>query len=116
LIVPLAILFGTILLDVSGQICFKIGLSQGPDQLPLWRKVMTGPAIWVGVALYAIEFGAWLFVLSRLDLSIAFPLASLSYCGVAIASRVILGEPVSSRRWTGTILIAAGAAIVSASA
>ena len=82
----------------------------------MWRKVVSTPLIWAGIAAYTIDLGAWLFVLSRLPLSVAFPLASLSYCGIALASRFVLRETVSAGRWAGTVLIALGAAIVSTTA
>jgi drug/metabolite transporter (DMT)-like permease len=50
-----------------------------------------------------------------MPLSFAFPLASLSYCGIALSSRFILKEPVSRRRWLGTALIALGVAMVGTS-
>jgi undecaprenyl phosphate-alpha-L-ara4N flippase subunit ArnE len=112
------VLVGTILCDIIGQLCFKAGLdsADGGDATRLvWLKVATTPLIWLGMATYAIEIGAWLFVLSRMPLSLAFPLASLSYCGIALASRFILKEPVSQRRWLGTALIALGVAIVGSS-
>jgi drug/metabolite transporter (DMT)-like permease len=45
-------------------------------------------------------------------LSLAFPFAALSYCGVVIASRYVLHERVSARRWFGTVVIAAGVALI----
>ena len=114
----LLVLLGTILCDIIGQLCFKAGLdgaAGGDAARSVWLKVAATPLIWLGVATYAVEIGAWLFVLSRMPLSVAFPLASLSYCGVALASRFILKEPVSRRRWLGTALVALGAAIVGSS-
>jgi drug/metabolite transporter (DMT)-like permease len=112
----LAVLAFTVLLDVAGQLCFKLGL-EGPQaarsRKPVWLKVATTPLIWAGVLAYAVDLAAWLFVLSRLPLSVAFPLASISYCAIALAGRFILNEPVSRQRWIGTILIALGVAIVS---
>ena len=112
------VLFGAILGDIFGQLCFKAGLG-GADSADasrlVWLKVATTPLIWLGVAIYAVEIGAWLFVLSRIPLSYAFPLASLSYCGVALASHFILKEPVSRRRWLGAALIALGVAMVGTS-
>ncbi len=107
----------TILLDVAGQLLFKRGLD-GSDaaDASLLRRVLGSPAILCGVLVYAAEFVAWLFVLSRLDLSEAFPLATLSYVGVVLASRFLLGEAVPPRRWIATLMIAAGAALVGASA
>jgi drug/metabolite transporter (DMT)-like permease len=65
-----------------------------------------------GLAVYAIEFVAWFAALSLAPLSLAFPFAALSYCGVVIASRYVLHERVSARRWFGTVAIAAGVALV----
>jgi drug/metabolite transporter (DMT)-like permease len=115
----LSVLALTIVLDVAGQTCFKLGLegrrlNGAGTASPLWLRVATTPLVWVGVLSYAVELGAWLFVLSRLPLSVAVPLASLSYCGVALTSRFVLKEPVSRKRWLGTALVALGAAIVSA--
>lgn len=110
----------TILLDVGGQLLFKLGLdgdgSEAVADRGLLRRVLGSPAIAGGVALYAVEFGCWLFVLSRLDLSLAFPIATLSYVGVVLASRLFLREAVSPRRWIATLLIAAGAACIGMSA
>ena len=112
----LAVLALTIGLDVVGQILFKLGLAEdeAAPETALWLKVAVNPRIWLGLAAYAVEFAAWLFVLSQIALNVAFPIASLSYCGIALASRFILHEGISNRRWIGTALIALGAAIVGA--
>ncbi|WP_062117590.1 EamA family transporter [Aureimonas sp. AU40] len=118
----------TVILDVGGQILFKTGLDgsdetdtaqqekAGGEKTGLVRRVLGSPQIAAGVGLYAVEFVAWLFVLSHMDLSVAFPIATLSYVGVVLASRLFLGEAVPPRRWMSTLLIAAGAALVGVSA
>lgn len=111
----LPVLALTVVLDVAGQLLFKRGLDGAPEG-GLARRVLGSPAILLGVLVYAAEFVAWLFVLSRIDLSEAFPIATLSYVGVVLASRLFLGEAVPRRRWIATILIAAGAALVGVSA
>ncbi|XOC83581.1 hypothetical protein RE429_31185 (plasmid) [Microvirga sp. M2] len=113
--VLIILMAATILLEVAGQIAFKMGLSRAPEG-PVWRKVLASPAIVLGVAAYAVELGMWLGVLSLAPLSIAFPLAALSYCGVLLASRAVLGEPVSNRRWLGASVITLGVALVCLSA
>jgi drug/metabolite transporter (DMT)-like permease len=75
--------------------------------------VATSPLIWTGALAYALELGLWVAVLSRMRLSVVFPLASLGYCGVLFASRYVLGEPISWRRWGGVAMITAGVALVS---
>lgn len=113
----------TVCLDVAGQILFKTGLDDSSEagaepgaRAGLAGRVLGSPAIAAGVCLYGVEFVGWLFVLSRMDLSVAFPIATLSYVGVVLASRLVLGEAVPPRRWMSTLLIAAGAALVGVSA
>lgn len=108
----------TVLLDVIGQIWFKLGLNRLPpkqahDHLgAFWKRVFTSPLLWAGIGAYAVELGLWLAVLANAPLSFVFPLASLSYVGVLVASRVILKETVSMRRWAGALLITLGVTLV----
>jgi uncharacterized membrane protein len=46
-------------------------------------------------------------------LSFAYPFVSMSYVLIILASRVLLGEPVSLLRWVGVLVICAGIIIVS---
>ncbi|MCK0196737.1 hypothetical protein MWN34_07395 [Ancylobacter sp. 6x-1] len=116
LTLPVAVLVATVLLDVAGQLFFKHGLNAATEGLPVWKRIVTSPFIGLGVATYALELVGWLFVLAHVPLSIAFPVASLAYCGVAIAGRFVLDEPVSAERWFGTAFITFGAFLVSLSA
>jgi undecaprenyl phosphate-alpha-L-ara4N flippase subunit ArnE len=118
----IALIAATIFLDVFGQLGFKLGLNRiddahsGDTGLEFWLQLLTQRWLLLGIAAYALEFFLWLAVLSRVQLSIAFPLASLSYCGVLLASRAALGETISRRRWAGCGLITIGAALVCAGA
>jgi drug/metabolite transporter (DMT)-like permease len=66
----------------------------------------------LGLFIYVIEFAVWFAALSLAPLSLAFPFAALTYCGVVVASRFLLHERVSTRRWLGTVAVAAGVALV----
>ncbi|MEO8559799.1 MAG: hypothetical protein ABI439_12100 [Rhodospirillales bacterium] len=110
----------SLVLDVSGQVMFKLGLNkleaQGIDAgAHFWLAVARSPWLIGGVAAYAVEIPLWTAVLGLLPLNVAFPLACLSYCGVAIAAYFVLGEKVPLRRWLATALIAAGVAVVAGS-
>ncbi len=72
---------------------------------------------WIGfgMAAYAVELALWLAVLSTSRLSQAFPLLAMSYCGVAIASRLIFKELLRPSMVIGIGLITAGAAMVMSS-
>jgi drug/metabolite transporter (DMT)-like permease len=105
----------TLVLDVMGQFALKLGVYHVDDSaagIRFWQALFSQPWLLLGVAAFAVEFILWLAVLSVVDLSIAYPLVSLSYCGVLIVSRVVLGEKISPRRWTGCGLITMGAALV----
>lgn len=120
-VLALCLVLTSLVLDVAGQLLFKIGLNrleaQGIDAgRHFWLALARSPWLIGGVAAYAVEIPLWTAVLGLLPLSVAFPMASLSYCGVAAAAYFVLGEKVPLRRWLATVLIAAGVAVVAGSA
>jgi drug/metabolite transporter (DMT)-like permease len=106
-------LFGNILLLVAGQILFKIGLQQigGVSVSNLWKTAFSLP-IWLGLLLYVIATGLWFIVLSRMNLSLAYPLQSLAYVLGVAAAWGIFGEPIPTVRWIGVLVILAGVTLV----
>ncbi len=115
----LALLFCvSIACDVGGQLCFKRGVTdqhakdEEASTLRFWLASLKDPWLLGGVAIYIIEIFTWLAILERAPLSLAFPLASLNYCGILLASRFLLGEQVGPRRWAGAALITVGVVIV----
>lgn len=112
----LLLLLGSVACDVTGQVCFKLGVGHetegGTDAPSLVHKVLHSPWIALGVTVYALEFVLWFAALSRTQLSIAFPFTALGYVGVVIASRYILNERISLRRWVGIGTIVVGVVLV----
>lgn len=112
----LLLLLGSVACDVTGQVCFKLGVgheTEGAAGAPsLLHKVLHSPWIALGVTVYALEFVLWFAALSRTQLSIAFPFTALGYVGVVIASRYILNERISLRRWVGIGTIVVGVVLV----
>lgn len=76
---------------------------------------IVSPYIWAGAAIYVVSFMVWVAILSRLDLSIAFPIGSTSYIFVPIMATIFLGEKVSLLRWAGILLIVSGIHVLSRS-
>lgn len=113
----LLLLLGSVTCDVIGQVCFKLGVGHHDTPrsrgiIGLLRGVIGSRWVALGVLVYAVEFVLWFAALSRAPLSFAFPVAALSYVGVVLASRWILRERVSLRRWLGTAAIVIGVALV----
>ncbi len=113
----LGLLLAAILLEVVGQISFKLGTRQASRiRSGAGRDVFHAGYLnrWIGfgLAAYAVELTLWLAVLSTAQLSQAFPLLALSYCGVAIASRLIFKELLRPPVVVGICLISFGAAMI----
>ncbi len=60
------------------------------------------------MACYAISIGVWLVVLSKLEVSVAYPLLSIGYVITAIVGFFFLGENVTFLRMIGIALICGG--------
>ncbi len=72
--------------------------------------------LWLGFLGVILLFAVWSTILSRIDLSIAVPVASLSYILVPISSIIFLGEKVPPLRWIGILIILSGVILVSLTA
>ena len=75
-------------------------------------SLLTQPWIWLGLGLAPIHLFIWTKILARTELSIAYPISSLSYPLTMISAQMILGEHLNSKIWLGALLITLGVAIV----
>lgn len=105
-----------------GQLLLKRGMNtMGPLTLSasnlfeVLLKMGTNPFVIVGLMVYVGSTVFWLTALSRVDLSYAYPFASLSYIVMLIASWQIFNENLSPLRLLGTFVIAMGVFLVSRS-
>jgi undecaprenyl phosphate-alpha-L-ara4N flippase subunit ArnE len=113
-----SIIIAAVALEVLGQIAFKLGASgvvrhageQGA--LLYWRGLLFDGWIQLGIADHVVELFFWIAALNLAPLSLAFPLASLSYCGVAAGGHFLLGEKIGIRGVAAIALITCGAAMV----
>jgi multidrug transporter EmrE-like cation transporter len=107
---------------VAGQTAIKLGVSQPQavgntaGLLPLITLILGSPWVLLGLTLYGIGAVAWIAVLARLDLSLAYPLLALNFVLITLSSRLILGETVPTMRWLGMLVICAGIVLVARSA
>jgi drug/metabolite transporter (DMT)-like permease len=105
-----------------GQILLKKGMSSmGPVTLTLqglpgtlWR-MGTNPYVVGGLLIYVTGTVFWLAALSRVDLSYAYPFASLSYVIMLAASWLLFHEDITLLRIVGTVVVALGVIIISRS-
>lgn len=108
---------------VSGQFCLKktmneIGVIELKSEVNYVQKatsVMKKPLFWLGLVFYGVGMIAWLIVLSRVDLSFAYPMLSISYVVIMIVSALHFGEQITLNRVIGTFLIIGGVVFISRS-
>lgn len=106
-------LFANIILMVTGQFLFKIGLQRigGVSLATLWKAALQ-PYVLLGLFLFGVATGIWFIVLSRINLSIAYPMQSLAYVLTLLITWGIFGEPVPTIRWLGVLVILVGVTLV----
>ena len=80
-----------------------------------WLRALLSSELIGALVTIAAGTALWLGVLYRMDVSRAFPVLSFGTVAVVAASRFLLGEQVSLRRWAGVVLITLGIAMVASS-
>ena len=73
------------------------------------------PHIVAGLACYVVSVAVWIIGLSRVPVSIAYPMLSLGYIVNAVAAHYLLGESVTLSRWLGIGFIIVGVWLVARS-
>lgn len=116
LAILVAVIFATV-----GQVLVKKGLNSlgpidfGVGLLIAYFQILRSPFVCLGALTYTCSVFFWLYALSKVDLSFAFPFLALSYVLIMIASAVLLGEHISALRWLGVLAICGGLMLVSRS-
>jgi drug/metabolite transporter (DMT)-like permease len=110
-------LCGSILFLSAGQIAQKFAARQIFDVAApraLLIRVLYSPALWIAAACLTTGTLFWLLTLSRIEVSKAYPMLSLSFVLTTVLARACVGEAVNRRRWLGVSLVCAGAALMAA--
>jgi len=114
--VVLGLLAFCVIAETIQQISFKLGSTRPtPEGGGFYAGILAQPLIWLGVALWVIESIAWIQVLQRAPLSLAYPIMTLTYVGVPLAGLLLLRETMTPRQMLGGGLIAVGVACVALS-
>lgn len=111
-----------VFLNAGAQFLLKTGMNRigyfdfsWANLLPIGFQVAINPYIIMGLACYLISVVVWLIALSRVDVSIAYPMISIGYVVNALAAYYFLGEHVSFMRMSGILVILIGVYLVAKS-
>ena len=115
------VLFG-VLLNAAAQLLLKAGTNSighfefsSANLVPIGWKVATQPYILGGLMCYAISVVVWILALSRVEVSIAYPMLSIGYVVNALAAYLLFGEAVGVQRLVGIGIIVVGVYVVARS-
>ncbi len=100
----------SVFLNAAGQILFKAARSIQPDA-PL-TALFLHPETWLGFAVYGLSALVWLWVLTKAQLSYAYPLLALTFPLVVALSAFFFAESVSLLRWVGVGVIVLGVSLL----
>ncbi|MDZ4180781.1 MAG: glycosyltransferase, partial [Coriobacteriia bacterium] len=115
-VVPVATLvvaFTGISIGAIAQLLLRMGV-MGYSGETITRTLIAAfqePLVIGGLVLYAVSSALWLGVLSRMDLSVAYPLGASGYVLVVMLA-AFSGESVPGARWFGVLLIVMGVMLI----
>ncbi|MGH8687037.1 MAG: SMR family transporter [Burkholderiales bacterium] len=111
-----------VLLNAAAQLLLKAGTNavghfefSSANILPIGLKLALEPHILGGVACYVVSLVVWIMALSRVEVSIAYPMLSIGYVINAAAAWYLFGESVSALRLAGIGFIVVGVFLVARS-
>lgn len=120
--VSFALIITGVLLNAAAQLLLKAGTNAvGPFEftagnvLPMGMKLALEPHILGGMLCYAVSLVVWIMGLSRVPVSIAYPMLSIGYVINALAAWHLFGESLNAQKLIGIGFIILGVVLVTRS-
>jgi multidrug transporter EmrE-like cation transporter len=108
-------IFIGVVLNALGQLLLKAGTNAvgqfefvADNIVPVATRIAFQPYIIAGVFCYGVSLIVWIMGLSRIPVSVAYPLLSLGYVINAVAAWYLFGEALTPARMAGIGLIVTG--------
>jgi len=117
-----ALLMTGVLLNAAAQLLLKAGTNRIGEfsfvldnLVPIGSRVATSPHILGGVACYVVSLVVWILALSRVPVSVAYPMLSVGYIVNAVAAWMLFGESLTAQKLVGIGFIVVGVFLVARS-
>jgi multidrug transporter EmrE-like cation transporter len=110
-----------VLLNAVAQLALKASVRDhgvielGGNTLPVAVQLAGEPALWLGLLCYGVSVIVWILALSRVDVSIAYPMLSIGYIVNAFAAWALFGEALTPMRLLGIGIIVLGVFVLARS-
>lgn len=111
-----------VLLNAAAQLLLKAGTNRigefafsWENLIPIGLKVAGNPPILAGLACYVVSVVVWILALSRVPVSVAYPMLSIGYIVNAFAAWALFGESLAAQKLIGIGFIVVGVWLVARS-
>ena len=117
----IVLILSSVLLNCSAQLLMRKGMllnGEVTGMENLWSSVphmLTNLYLWGAMVCYAISIFVWMVVLSKVEVSYAYPFLSVGYVLSAVAGYLWFAENISPIRIVGIIVICLGVILISRS-
>jgi multidrug transporter EmrE-like cation transporter len=120
--VSFALVLCGVLLNAGAQLLLKAGTNgvgafafSAGNLIPVGMRLASDPLILGGLGCYAISVVVWIMALSRVEVSLAYPMLSIGYVINAFAAWQLFGEALTAQRTIGIGTIVVGVYLVARS-
>jgi len=111
-----------VLLNAGAQLLLKAGTNRvgefafsADNIVPIGIKLATSPPIVAGLACYVVSVAVWILALSRVPVSVAYPMLSVGYIVNAVGAWLLFGESITAQKLVGIAFIIVGVYLVARS-
>jgi len=112
---PYLLLAVNILLMSIGQLFFKQAaiFVNGNEKLGLITRYLYNPAFYAAILFFATATFTWVQILTKMKISVAYPILSISYILTALGAYYLFGEKLSPTNIAGIFVIMLGVSLIS---
>jgi multidrug transporter EmrE-like cation transporter len=111
-----------VLLNACAQLLLKAGTNRVGEfafslanLVPIGSKIALSPYIVGGLGCYVVSVAVWILALSRVPVSVAYPMLSIGYIVNALAAGALFGESLGAQKMVGIGFIVVGVFLVARS-
>jgi multidrug transporter EmrE-like cation transporter len=118
----LCLVMAGVLLNAAAQLALKAGTNRVGEfafaldnVVPVGMRLAANPFILGGLACYVVSVVVWIMALSRVPVSVAYPMLSVGYIVNAVAAWLLFGESLTAQKLVGIAFIVVGVFLVARS-
>jgi drug/metabolite transporter (DMT)-like permease len=119
----LALVLTSVSMSAIAQIVLKVGMSgdgiaraiASGEAVAIASRIVLNPWVVGGLGIYVLGAMCWLFVLARIDVSMAYPFVGLGFVLTMLLGASLFGDHIGVGRLAGTALVSVGVILIARS-